>query len=167
MLAIKGERIAPNRLRITTDSLMRQKPHFRFRIVGSTPRVVVADPYYTLLEIAQMAVGILGVFVSVMAILTGNGLNALALGGGVLCLLIYMITESLMIRAESLRGRLSLPGSDLTETICRLSHHTFHPEGITTEDRLGLSPQRQPPRMVWTCTRCGEERWLEPGVSPE
>ena len=96
---------------------MRQKPHFRFRVVGNTPRLVVADPYYTLLEIAQMAVGILGVFVSVLTLLVGNRLNALALGGGALCLLIYMITELFLVRAESLRGRLSIPGADLTDRV--------------------------------------------------
>jgi hypothetical protein len=154
---------------IFADSIepMKQKQHLRFRLVENTPRLVVAEPYYTLIAIAQLLVGILAGFVGMIAILAGNRVNVLALGVAAICLLVYIAVEVTLVRAESLRGRLSIPGADLTETICRLSRHTFHPEGTTTEDRLGLSPRKQPPRMVWTCTRCGEERWLEPGVSPE
>lgn len=50
---------------------------------------------------------------------------------------------------------------------CRISGHAYQPQGITTEDRLGLTPREQPPRMVWTCARCGDEQWLTPGISPE
>lgn len=146
---------------------MTQKTHLRFRLVGNTPRLVVADSYYTLIEIVQMAVGILGISVSIVAVFAGNDVNALALGAGALGLLIYLTLEVTLVRAESLRGRLSIPGADLSETICRLSHHTFHPEGITTEDRFGLSSRKHPPRMVWICTRCGEECLHEPGIGPD
>lgn len=146
---------------------MKQKSHLRFRLVGNTPRLVVADPYYTLIDIAQIAVGILGTAVSIVAVFAGNDLNALALGAGAICLLIYLTVEFTLVRAESPRGRLSILGEDLSETVCQLSHHTFHPEGTTTEDRFGLSSRKQPPQMVWTCTRCGEERRLEPGIAPD
>jgi RNase P subunit RPR2 len=146
---------------------MKQKQQLRFRLVENTPRLVVADPYYTLIAIAQLAVGIVAVFVGIIAVFAENGANALALGLAALCLIIYIIVEITVVRAESLQGRLSIPGADVSETICRLSHHTFHPEGTTTEDRFGLSSRKQPLRMIWTCTRCGEERRLEPGVEPD
>ncbi|HET7324608.1 MAG TPA: hypothetical protein VFJ06_09770 [Halococcus sp.] len=57
--------------------------------------------------------------------------------------------------------------SGLSTVLCRVGHHAYHPAGITTEDRLGLTPRKQPPRMVWVCARCGDEQWLTPGVSPE
>jgi hypothetical protein len=60
-----------------------------------------------------------------------------------------------------------MPGSPISELLCRMGRHAYQPQGITTEDRLGVTPRPQPPRMVWVCTRCGDERWLSPGVSPE
>lgn len=146
---------------------MKNNGHFRFRIVENTPRFVVADPYYTLIAVGQTTVGILAGFVGVIALLVGDGVNAVALGVAVICLLLYIALELTVVRAESLRGRLSLPGADVSETICRLHHHSFRPEGTTIEDRFGLSSRTHPPRMVWRCRRCGEERWLEPGVSPD
>lgn len=143
------------------------KQHFRFRLVENTPRLVVADPYYTLATIIQMAVGILAGFVGTFAILAGDGINALAFGIATVCLMIFMIAEITLVRADSLRGRLSIPGTDVSEVICQLNCHTFHPEGTTTEDRFGLSSRKQPSRMIWRCARCGEERWLEPGVEPK
>jgi hypothetical protein len=60
-----------------------------------------------------------------------------------------------------------MPGSPISELLCRMGHHAYQPQGITTEDRLGVTPRPQPPRMVWVCTRCGDEQWLSPGVWPE
>lgn len=55
---------------------------------------------------------------------------------------------------------------DIDELRCRFGRHAYRPRGITTEDRFGLTPREQPPRMVWVCARCGEEEWLPPGISP-
>ncbi len=57
--------------------------------------------------------------------------------------------------------------TEMLEWGCRFGWHDYEPDGITTEDRFGITPREQPPRMVWVCTRCGDEKWLEPGVSPE
>lgn len=146
---------------------MKQKPRFRLRFVDYTPRIVVADPYYTIVEITQFAVGVVGVLVSIIAVVDGTGVTVPSLGIGIIFLLVYLVIDLSLVRAESLQGRLSVPGADISEMICRFSRHTFRPEGTTTADRFGLSPREQPPQMIWTCTRCGEERWLEPGISPK
>ncbi|WP_152420454.1 hypothetical protein [Halococcus thailandensis] len=106
---------------------------------------MVADPYYTLVAVGQTAVGILAGFIGMIAVLVGNGVNAMALGVAAICLLLYLALELTVVRAESLRGRLSLPGADVSETICRLHHHSFRPEGTTVEDRFGLSSRPHPP----------------------
>jgi|GEM_PF-6160617 len=149
---------------------MKRGAHIRLRFIGNTPRLIVASPYYTLVELAQIGIGIFGVFgvgMGIEALLTRDELFTPLLVGGIACLLIYLGVECSLIRAESLEGRLSIPGSDISEMICRVSHHSYRPDGVTTRDRFGISSREHPPRMVWHCTRCGDERWIEPGVSPE
>lgn len=59
-----------------------------------------------------------------------------------------------------------MPSSDISALFCQIGRHTYQPQGITTEDKLGLTPQEQPSRIVWICARCGDEQRLSPGISP-
>lgn len=132
----------------------------RLRPVGNTPR-------RTFIEIVQVPIGILGIFVSLLAVFGGDELNVLALATGAICLLVYATVEFTLICGETPTKHLSTPSASLSEMICRLNHHAFHPEGITTEDRFGLASHKHPPLMVWTCSRCDENRWVEPGITPD
>ena len=38
-----------------------------------------------------------------------------------------------------------MPGSDISEVLCQIGHHAYQPHGITTEDKLGLTPVNNRP----------------------
>ena len=144
-----------DQLRIDTTpalSPMKPKAHLRLRFVGNRPRILVAEPYYTSVSIVQTAAGALGGFASIIggiAAIVDNGVAPL-LGLAVVCLVVFIGGELTLVRAASLRGRLPVSGSDSSPVVCRTGHHAYQPQGITTEDRLGITPRPQPPRMVWT-----------------
>ena len=149
---------------------MKQNTRIRLQFVGNRPRILVAEPYYTSVSLAQTAAGSLGAFASIiggMAAIVGNGVVVPLLSLAVVCLLVFIGGELTLVRTDSVSGRVSAPDSDSSDLFCRVGRHTYRPQGITTEDRLGLTPRQQPPRMIWICTRCGDEQWLTPGISPE
>ena len=146
---------------------MKRKPHSRRGVVEHAPRIVLADPYYTVAELTQIVVGVVGVFALVVAIVDGAAFTVPSLTVGVVFLSVYVVAELTLSRAEPLRGRLTTSERSVPDAICRFHHHSFRPEGTTTADGSGLSRREQPPQMVWTCARCGERRRLEPGVSPD
>jgi|SRR5699024_3857253 len=152
------------------NHLMEQRARIRLRFIGNTPRLIVAKPYYTLIELGQIVIGISGIFgigMNIEALLVRDELFTLLLVEGIVCLLIYIGIELSLVHAESLQGRLSLPGSNVSEMVCKLRTHIYRPEGVTTQDRFGIPSQQQSPQMVWECARCGKECRLEPGFSPE
>ena len=146
---------------------MKRKPHSRRGFVGHAPRIVLTDPYYTVAELTQIVVGVVGVFALVVAIVDGAEFTVPSLTVGVVFLAVYSVAELTLSRAEPLRGRLATSGGSVPDAVCRLHHHSFRPDGTTTTDGAGLSHREQPPQMTWTCARCGERRRLEPGVSPD
>jgi hypothetical protein len=149
---------------------MKQQARIRLRFVGNRPRILVAEPYYTPVTIVQTAAGALGAFTSIiggMATLVSNSILGPLLGLAAVCLVVFIGGELTLVRADSIKGRLSVPSSDISALRCRISHHAYESQGITIEDRFRVSPRPQPPRMVWMCTRCGDEQWLRPGVTPE
>jgi hypothetical protein len=149
---------------------MKQRPRIRLRFVGDRPRILVAEPYYTPVSIVQTAAGALGAFATIiggMAAVVGNGVLVPLLGMAVVCLLIFAVGELTLVRADSVSRQLSESDSDTSELLCRIGRHNYQPQGVTTEDRLGLTLRPQPPRMVWICARCGDEQRLTSGVSPE
>ncbi|HET7325394.1 MAG TPA: hypothetical protein VFJ06_13790 [Halococcus sp.] len=177
---------------------MRQKARIRVRLVGYKPRILLAEPYYTLVTVATTAAGALGAFASVIggaSVVVGEGVISPLLGAAVVLLLVFLGGELVVVRVDSpisgvrnprcvhLKARVVV-GRRVTESIsrilnigalseveipalgCWISGHAYQPQGMTTKDRLGLTPRDQPPRMVWTCARCGDEQWLTPGISP-
>jgi hypothetical protein len=177
---------------------MRQRAQIRVRLVGYKPRILVAEPYYTLVAVVTTAVGALGAFASVIGGISGvvgEGLISPLLGAAVVLLLAFLGGELLVVRADSLSSGARTPRrirptarvaverrvpksvsrmlnmdalseGGIPALGCRISGHAYQSQGITTEDRLGLTPREQPPRMVWICARCGDEQWLTPGISP-
>lgn len=130
---------------------------------------MVSEPYYTLIEISRTAAGALGSFASIiggMAAIVGNGVLGPLLGAALVCILFFSLGELTLVRSGSLRGRLHGPGSDISVVACRISGHAYKPQGVTTEDRPGISSQTQSPHMIWKCARCCDEQWLTPGISP-
>lgn len=149
---------------------MKQRAAIRVEFIGDRPRILVREPYYAPIEIATTAAGALGAFASIiggMAVIVGNGMIGPLLGTAIVCIFVFTISELMMVRAAPVKGRLNAPDSDFSAKVCRITRHDYQPQGVTTEDRLGITPRPQPPRMVWRCTRCGDEQWLPPGTSPE
>ena len=149
---------------------MKQRAGIRVEFRGNRPQTLVPEPYYTPVEVATTAAGALGSFMSIiggMAALVGNGVIGPLLGTATLCIFLFIIGELIVVRAAPGSRRLKAPDPDVPAVVCRIVRHAYQPQGITTEDRLGLTPRPQPSRMVWRCTRCGDEQWLPPGTSPE
>lgn len=178
---------------------MRQRTRIRVRLVGYKPRILVAEPYYTLVSVVTRAAGALGAFASVIggaSVVVGEGVISPLLGVAVVFLLAFLGGELLVVRGDSpssgvgnprrvrskarsaVRRRVTdsvslllsmsaVSGFEIPTSFCRIDRHAYQPQGITTEDRLGLTPRPQPPRMVWRCARCDDEQWLTPGISPK
>lgn len=149
---------------------MKQRVAIRVELREDRPRILVGEPYYAPVEAITTTAGALGAFASIiggMAALVGNGVLDPLLGTATICILLFTISEWMVVRAAPVSGRLNAPDSDISAVICRIARHAYQPQGVTTEDRLGLTPRPQPPRMVWKCTRCDDEQWLSPGASPD
>ena len=149
---------------------MKRRAGIQVEFTGYRPQILVPEPYYTPVEVATTAAGALGAFASIiggMAALVGNGVIGPLLGTAAICIVPFVIGELMVVRAAPGSRRLNTPDSEAPVVICRIARHAYQPQGITTKDRLGITPRPQPPRMVWMCTRCGDEQWLPPGTSPE
>lgn len=142
------------------------------------------------------ALGVFASVLGGLSGLVGYGVIRPLLAVAFVMLLSFIVSELLLVRPDSRpdvsrtarrlhpRGR-SLAGRtmadprpvlstvhfdtvhDIAALLCRVHGHVYRPRGITTDDRLGLTARPQPPRMVWVCSLCGDERWLTPGLSPE
>ncbi len=145
---------------------------------------------------AAGALGVFASVIGGVSGVVGEGVISPLLGAAVVFLIVFLGGELLVVRVDSPSSgarnpRRVRPTAHLvverrvTESVsrilnigalseveipalgCRISGHAYQPQGITTKDRLGLTPREQPPRMVWTCARCGDEQWLTPGIPPE
>lgn len=165
---------------------------YKPRILVAEPYYALA----TVVTTAAGALGAFASVIGGISVMVGEGLISPLLGAAVVLFLVFLGGELLVVRVDSLSSGARTPrrvrptaraamGQRVSESVsrmldmnalfedeipvldCRISGHAYQPQGITTEDRLGLTPREQPPRMVWACARCGDEQWLTPGISPE
>ena len=149
---------------------MKQRAGIRVEFIDDIPRIVVPESYYAPIKVATTTAGALGAFVSIIggtAALAGSDEIGPLLGTATVCILVFTISELIVVRTVSVSEGLGVSDSDSSTVICRIARHDYQPQGITIEDRFGLTPRPQPPRMVWRCARCGNEQWLSPGTSPK
>lgn len=151
---------------------------------------------FTVVQTAAGALGAFASTIGGMSAMVGEGIISPLLGTTVVLFLVFLGGELLLVRANPPTSEVRSPQGvrptvrsvverkvtdsvsrimgmnvpseiEISTLLCRNGRHAYHPQGITTKDRLGISFRPQPPRMVWRCARCGEEQWLTPGISPE